>query len=88
MGKHINKRDLVKRHFSVRCMERLGYIPDEKDLVKKIQAQKLEFLSRQTNRVTKYKWNDPVNNIPCILVYDKERHQIITVLFERIKDDN
>ena len=77
-----SKRKTVERHFSIRCIERLGYVPNEKDLIKAIHTGKLENYDRQSNRITRWKWTDPIKNIPCVLVYDKERHQIVTVLFE------
>lgn len=81
------KKINVDTHFAIRCMERLGYIPDRKELVKSIKDGKLEFYSKQSNRVTRWLWTDPINNIRCILPYDKDRKQIITVLFERIKNE-
>ena len=78
----VSKKKTVEKHFSIRCIERLGYVPNEKDLIKLIQNGKLEHYDTQSNRVTRWKWTDPIKNINCILVYDKERHQIVTVLFE------
>lgn len=78
-----SKKKNVDDHFSIRCLERLGYIPKREDLVEAIKEGKLKFLKKQSNRVTRWLWTDPVNNIKCILPYDKERKQIITVLFER-----
>ena len=43
--KHFSKKSTVSLHFSKRCLQRLGYIPDESALIKKIQENKLEFLS-------------------------------------------
>ncbi len=74
-------------HFSVRCLQRLGYIPNRRELVKLIQEAKITFLDRQSNRVTRWLWMDPINNVECILPYDKERKQIITVLFNREIND-
>lgn len=85
-----NRRSKTKRvndHFSLRCLERLGYIPDMKKLVKAIQNGELTFLQKQSNRVTRWLWIDPINNIECIIPYDKDRKQIITVLFMRREED-
>ena len=81
------KKDLVQTHFNIRCMQRLGYIPREDDLIKAIQNNKLEFLEKQSNRVTRWLWVDPVTNIICILPYDKGRKQIITVLFKEDRNE-
>ena len=84
------KYQTVNDHFSVRCLQRLGYIPDRRELIKLIQEAKLIFLDRQSNRVTRWLWTDPVKGINCILPYDKERKQVITVLFnrEQVQDED
>ena len=82
-----SKKRTVQNHFNIRCIQRLGYIPREEDLIKAIQNQELEFVEKQSNRVTKWLWVDPVTNVKCILPYDKCRKQIITVLFKDIEDE-
>lgn len=82
-----SKTKCVNDHFSLRCLERLGYIPDMKKLVRAIQNGELTFLQKQSNRVTRWLWIDPINNIECIIPYDKDRKQIITVLFMRREED-
>ena len=82
-----SKKQNVDTHFSIRCMERLGYIPKKEDLVSAIRSGKLEFYRKQPNRVTMWLWTDPVKNIRCILPYDKDRKQIITILFERGRNE-
>ena len=76
-----SKKKVVDDHFSVRCLQRLGYIPDRKQLVLDIQSGKLPFYNKQSNRVTRWLWTDPVSKTECIFPYDKIRKQIITVLF-------
>lgn len=82
-----SKKQNVDTHFSIRCMERLGYIPERESLVRDIRNGKLEFYKKQSNRVTMWLWIDPVKNIRCILPYDKGRKQIITILFERGRNE-
>lgn len=77
-----NKKKSVDHHFSMRCIQRLGYIPDRKLLVEKIQKGILTFYEKQSNRVTCWLWTDPVSNVECILPYDKDRKQVITILFK------
>lgn len=79
--KHLGEQ----RHFAMRCVDRIGYVPDQNDLIRKIQNQELEFFGRDSVRITKWKWLEPIYKIPCLLVYDKVRKQVVTILFERIK---
>lgn len=81
-----NKKSTVDKHFAERCVQRLGYVPDVGVLVQKIIKNELLFLDRQSNRVTRWLWKDPVRGVDCILPYDKERKQVITVLFKDIED--
>ena len=81
-----SKKKTVDNHFAKRCIQRLGYIPNDKDLIIKIQNNELEFHFKQSNRVTHWKWVDPINSVKCILVYDKMRKQLITILFEDINE--
>ena len=76
-----SKRRNIKVHFQRRSIERIGVLLDEKELVNKIQNNELEFVERQSNRVTVFRYE--YNGEFYRLVYDKTRKQIITVLFER-----
>ena len=80
-----SKRKAVNTHFEVRCIQRLGYVPQKEKLVKAIQNAELQFVDIQSNRITKWLWKDPVHGIECILPYDKERKQIVTVLFKDLE---
>ncbi len=86
--KRKSKKKTVDNHFARRCVQRLGYVPDQKELVRQIQENLLEYVGRQSLRVTHWKWTDPVHKIDCVLPYDKERKQIITVLFEDIYNES
>lgn len=85
-SKRSTKKKLVDIHFTQRCIERIGYVPDTKTIIKQIQSGKLECIERQSNRITVWQWIDPVNGIVCRIPYDKERHQLITILFEKDKE--
>ena len=76
----MGKKKTVDIHFKRRCEERLGFIPDVKILTKLIQNAKIPFVERQSNRITKWRWIN--NGKSYILVYDKERKQIVTILFD------
>ena len=86
--KRKSKKKTVDDHFARRCIQRLGYVPNQKELVRQIQNNMLEYVDRQSLRVTRWKWTDPVHKVDCILPYDKDRKQIITVLFESIYNDS
>lgn len=76
----MNKRQAQKIHAKMRCWERLGaYISNDvlEDLIKKIQSGTLLFLERCSNRVSK--WKADINGVPCVIVYDKNRKNIVTI---------
>ena len=78
----MNKFQCEKLHAKRRAMERLGFNLNKyarRDLVKLIQERKLEFLYKQSHRVTVYRAN--INGQDVDVVYDKKRHTIITFLF-------
>ena len=79
------KKACVTKHCTNRCIERLGYVPNLKELAELIQDNGMIFYDRQSYRVTRWKWTDPVNGINCILPYDSVRKQVITVLFEDLE---
>lgn len=79
-----SKKKSVDTHFAVRCIQRLGYLPKKEDIVKDIQHGKLELYDRQSNRVTRWVWHDPLTGTECIIPYDKERKQLITILFKNL----
>ena len=78
-----SKKKNAKKHFQKRSLERVGVLLNEKELVRKIQNHELEFVERQSNRKTVFrlKYLDKTYRI----VYDKQRKQIITILFEVVQ---
>lgn len=76
----MSKKKAVKKHFQRRSLERIGVLLNEAELVRKIQNQELEFIERQSNRKTVYRL-EYLGNFYRI-IYDKNRKQIITVLYE------
>lgn len=77
-----NKKKAVDTHFAIRCLERIGHIPNKNQLVQDIQNGRLEFYDRCSNRVTRWLWKDEVTNEEYIIPYDKERKQVITILYK------
>ena len=77
-----NKKKAVDTHFAVRCLERIGHLPNKNQLVQDIQNGRLEFYDRLSNRVTRWIWMDEVTNEEYIIPYDKERKQVITILYK------
>lgn len=49
-----------------------------RDLVAQIQAGRLEFIERQSLRVSKFR--TVLNGVSCIIVYDRVRKEIVTFL--------
>ena len=74
-------------HFRIRCIERLGFVPDKDELIKLIKDHKLELFDRQSHRVTRWVW--PHKGKEYVIVYDSHRHNIVTVLFKDlcVKDE-
>ena len=79
----ISRTRQLKLHFKRRCFERLGIFLDVHAIIKQIQSNKLKLYKRQSNNKTL--WEYTYNEIPLILVYDKSKKQLITVLFKERK---
>lgn len=75
-----SKKKNVKIHFQMRSLERVGMIVDEKELIKKIQKQELEFVYSQSNRRKVYRTEFLGERF--FVIYDKERKQLITIYKE------
>ena len=84
MMKRKSKKKSVDTHFEIRCIQRLGYIPKREDIIKDIQTGKLKIYDRQSNRVTRWLWVCPLTGTECIIPYDKERKQLVTILFKEL----
>lgn len=61
-------------HFARRCIERIGTVPSQRKLIDMLQKGNLEFLERQSNRITIWKKDD------AVFVYDKGRKTFVTAL--------
>ena len=75
-----SKKKLVKIHFQKRSLERVGVLLNEKIIIDSIQKNKLEFIERQSNRITV--WRYIFMDKKYRVVYDKTRKQIVTILNE------
>lgn len=82
MVRRKSKKKSVDSHFEMRCIQRLGYVPHKEGIVRDIQNGRLKVYDRQSNRVTRWLWTDPLSGTECIIPYDKERKQLITILFK------
>lgn len=67
-----------KAHFSKRCIQRCGAILNNAEIVRQIQANKLKFIERQSNRITV--WEYIFNDVAYKVVYDKDRKTVVTIL--------
>ena len=80
-----NKKDNEKYHAKQRFYQRFGVTLKREEyfkIVDDIQKGKMQFLSRQSNRISR--WRGEVKGIMCIVIYDKIRKRIVTF----IKDSN
>lgn len=77
--------DDLKRHFSVRCIQRVGFPIDEEELKRRMVRHALSFLWKESN--TKSHFLVPKDMLPvsCMreieAVYDSKLHEFVTVLF-------
>ena len=78
----------IKKHFFKRCLERIGHYINTKDLIKKIQNQELEFISRTSNTRTLFKYHCEFNDKDYVVVYDKNKHDVVTIYDYKIKKQN
>ena len=76
------KKEAQKIHFIQRCAQRIGVLLDDKEIVRKIQNNELDFIRRDSHRVTIWRLNFMEKNYK--VVYDKLRKQIITIYEELI----
>lgn len=75
------KRKSQKVHAKRRFIQRFGlFLSDQQyeQIVRDIQSQKAQFIEKQSNRVTL--WRVIVEDNEVVVVYDKERKSISTVL--------
>ncbi len=74
-----DKREALIIHFQRRCMQRVGKILSSKEITSKIQKGELEFLERQSIRVSAFKYTHEGEDYK--IVYDMERKAPITILY-------
>ena len=80
-SKSKTKKYSQREHAKVRFMERLGVFPEKsdfEDMIGQIHDGRAEFISRDSNRVTK--WWVSFREKRIAVVYDKQRKEIVTVL--------
>ena len=74
MRKLWTKKKAQKSHFSQRCFERFGKNFNQQQLLNLLHNGKLEFVERQSNRISLWKKDD------AVFVYDKSRKTFVTAL--------
>jgi len=72
------KKQRQQSHFKDACLKRIGQILDVAGIIKKIQNNELEFIDRQSNRITRWKYS--FNNMDYMIVYDKIRKEPVTIV--------
>ncbi len=75
-----DKKEAQRIHFEKRSLQRVGIILNRKEIIRKIHNQELEFIERQSNRVSLFRLIH--EGTAYKVVYDKERKQIVTILYE------
>ena len=79
--KKINsKKEAQRHHFEMRTLQRVGQVLNQKELIWKIQNGELEFIERQSNRVSLFRY--VINGTAYKIVYDIQRKQEVTILYE------
>lgn len=79
--KKINsKKEAQRHHFEMRTLQRVGQVLNQKELIWKIQNGELEFIERQSNRVSLFRY--VINGTAYKIVYDRQRKQVVTILYE------
>lgn len=88
MAKHKKQKthDDIVAHFQKRCMERLGFLLNQRDLKQMMAEQnesKMSFVRRQSRSRTLWKLYRRPGIIPydLIVVYDKLRNAFVTVMY-------
>ena len=76
--KKTGKRRTVQTHFANACLKRVGVLLDEKEIVQKLQNQQLDFIDRQSNNITKWKY--VFNEKEYMLIYNKQYKQLVTII--------
>lgn len=80
--KNLSKKKCQQDHFSKRCIDRIGYQLTQttvEKIIQDIQEGKLEFVEKQSNRISKFKYE--VLDKSFILVYDRQRKTLVTILY-------
>lgn len=80
-----SKKRCQYRHAKRRFLQRQGVEVSNGDLdslVRIIQRGEAEFVERQSLRITK--WRVDVFGMPCVVVYDRSRKSIVTVLTDEM----
>lgn len=88
--KRRKKPEDLKRHFSMRCIQRIGIGLDSEELKRRMKANLLVLSWRESN--TKVHYIVPSNMLPAGFkreveaVYDSSKHEFVTVLFKDGKE--
>ena len=72
------KRRTVETHFAKACVARVGILLNEEEIVNQLQNNQLEFIERQSNNITKWKYF--YNEKEYMLVYNKQYKQLVTII--------
>lgn len=76
--KKMTKKHSQYIHFDNACITRLGHRLDQNIIIKQIRNNELEFIDRQSHRVSRWKYL--VDNKEYMICYDTARKQLITII--------
>ena len=78
-------KDDIARHFRVRCMERLGAFLSSDELRRRMIERQLKVVCKESSTRTHFLVPKEMLPETCtreiVAVYDKKRHDFVTVLF-------
>ena len=65
-------------HFQNACLARVGEVLDNKELSGLVQQNKMEFIDRQSNNITRWKYTYKEKDY--MLIYNKQYKQVVTII--------
>ena len=74
------KSKCQEMHAKKRAFQRFGMYLNTETLIKEIQENKLQFIESQSNRVTVWRKIDKEDELDIVIIYDKKRKQVVTVM--------
>ena len=74
----MSKKKSQEAHFIKSCINRLGTIIDNNEIVRIIQKGELELIDKESSRISRFKY--VYNDNEYMIVYDRKRKQAVTII--------